>query len=113
MLFLTIPPNSLAASTSDGTRTSSFTGLPCVCCLPLRSICSLGSLSGDDPDKEPSEQMERKGKQQTHGSPVKLDVRVPSLVEAAKELGGIVKNSMTVETAEAVTNKDGVRYGDI
>jgi len=36
-----------------------------------------------------------------------------SMVEAAVELGGQVKSSMSLETAEAVTNKDGVRYGDI
>jgi len=37
----------------------------------------------------------------------------PTLVEAAVELGGQVKSSMSLEMAEAVTNKDGVRYGDI
>ena len=37
----------------------------------------------------------------------------PSLVEAAKELGGIVKNSMTLETAENMTDSKGKRYGDM
>ena len=37
----------------------------------------------------------------------------PSLVDTAVELGGTVKNTLTVETAEAVTNSDGLRYGDI
>lgn len=36
-----------------------------------------------------------------------------SMVDAAVELGGQVKSSMSLEMAEAVTNKDGVRYGDI
>jgi len=36
-----------------------------------------------------------------------------TLVNAAVELGGKVKSSMSLESAEAVTNKDGVRYGDI
>lgn len=35
------------------------------------------------------------------------------LVDTAKELGGTVKNTLTVETAEAVTSSDGTRYGDI
>ena len=35
------------------------------------------------------------------------------LVDVAIEEGGKVKSSMTLETAEAVTSSDGVRYGDI
>lgn len=36
-----------------------------------------------------------------------------SLVEVAQELGGVVKTTMSLETAEAVTSSDGTRYGDI
>jgi len=64
----------------------------------------LGMYADEDGDSNPAPKSEPK--QQAKPQPT-------TLVEAAKELGGIVKNSMTVETAEAVTNKDGVRYGDI
>lgn len=37
----------------------------------------------------------------------------PTLVESAQELGGVVKNSMTIETAELVKNSEGVEYGEI
>jgi len=36
-----------------------------------------------------------------------------SMVETAVELGGIVKNSMTLEMAISEVNSDGVKYGDL
>jgi len=61
--------------------------------------------TGDDPDKDPSEEMERKGK---------FDKSNKVIKEAVK-LGAVVKPSatMTLETAKAVTNSDGVKYGDL
>src|SRR5690606_34724453 len=64
---------------------------------------------------EPEKKQPAKQKQQPKQpeAPEWMDEPEPSLVDTAKELGGTVKNTLTVETAEAVTNSDGLRYGDI
>ena len=55
-----------------------------------------------------------KAKQATQTqAPVEWFDEPESMVNAAVELGGIVKNSMTVETAKAIKNSEGVNYGDI
>jgi len=45
---------------------------------------------------------------------IKIFVDEPeSMVEAAVELGGQVKSSLSLETAKAIKNSEGVNYGDI
>ena len=61
---------------------------------------------GNKQDKQPEKKQPFVQKQQPANQP-------KSLVQEAVELGGTVKNTLTVETAEAVTNSDGLRYGDI
>ena len=64
---------------------------------------------------EPEKKQPAKQKQQPKQpeAPEWIDDPEPSLVQEAVALGGTVKNTLTVETAEAVTNSDGLRYGDI
>ena len=62
--------------------------------------------TGDDPDNFASEQQERNTKQQAQ--PAKK-----TLVEAATELGGVVKNTMSLETAENMVDSKKRRYGDM
>jgi len=65
--------------------------------------------TGDDPDNFASEQQERNTKQQAQqAQPAKK-----TLVEAATELGGVVKNTMSLETAENMVDSKKRRYGDM
>ena len=69
--------------------------------------------TGDDPDKEPSETMERKRKVHT---PTKSNNQVipdGTLVNEAISEGGKVKSSMALETAEKMVDSKGRRYGDM
>lgn len=64
-----------------------------------------------DPEKKQPAKQKQQPKQSE--APEWMDEHEPSLVSTAVELGGKVKSSMSLETAEAVTNSDGLRYGDI
>lgn len=76
----------------------------------LASILGMYADEDGDGNKPDNQKQQPKKHPAKSNNPVKPE---PSLVDTAKELGGTVKNTLTVETAEAVTNSDGLRYGDI
>jgi len=76
----------------------------------LASILGMYADEDGDGNKPDNQKQQPKQHPAKSNNPVKPE---PSLVDTAKELGGTVKNTLTVETAEAVTSSDGVRYGDI
>ena len=76
----------------------------------LASILGMYADEDGDGNKPDNQKQQPKQRPAKSNNPVKPE---PSLVDTAKELGGTVKNTLTVETAEAVTSSDGTRYGDI
>jgi hypothetical protein len=77
----------------------------------LASILGMYADEDDDGNKPDNQKIQPKPqpvKQPNH--PEKQD---SSLVEAAQELGGVVKATMTLETAENMKDSKGKRYGDM
>jgi len=76
----------------------------------LASILGMYADEDGDGNKPDNQKQQPKQRPAKSNNPVKPE---PSLVDTAKELGGTVKNTLTVETAEGVTSSDGTRYGDL
>ena len=71
------------------------------------SICGLGWLDETEVETIPGAELVTFDEAEIIAEPE------PSLVEAAQELGGVVKNSMSLETAENMKDSKGKRYGDM
>jgi hypothetical protein len=64
-----------------------------------------------DPEKKQPAKQKQQPKQSE--APEWMDEHEPSLVSTAVELGGKVKSSMSLETAENMKDSKGKRYGDM